>query len=423
MSIVYQPSCSDPTDPDLLPVASALARIEDSLKPVTEVEQLPLRSALNRVLAMDVRSPMDVPGFTNSAMDGFAINKTDIPPAGEATLDVVGTAWAGRPYTGAVNSGQAVRVMTGAQMPAGLDTVVIQEHVQFADGKVTIDAKVEPGKNVRNAGEDVQIDSVVMQAGITLDPSHLGVLASLGIAQVSVVRRLRVAFFSTGDELRSLESHAGKVLGPGELFDSNRYTLFGMLTRLGVDILDLGVVADNAEDTRAALVHAAAEADVVLTSGGVSAGEADFVTRIFHEIGHVAFWKLAMRPGRPMAFGKIDDAVFFGLPGNPVAVMVVFYQFVQPALKRLMGCAQTHAQMYPAICQSELRKSPGRTEYQRGIMGRDELGRLVVKSTGKQGAGRLSSMTAADCLIVLPPGMDSVSPGDAVEVQPFFGLI
>lgn len=422
MSIEYEPSCTDPSDPELLPVAIAVKRVAEQLIPITQTQRVPLREALDRVLAEDVTSPVDVPGYTNSAMDGYAIRSADIPEHGEASLKVIGTAWAGVPLTEKVDAGQAARIMTGAMMPDGLDTVVIQEHVRSQDNQVTIDSHVEPGRNVRQAGEDVQAHQMVLLKGIILDPAHIGLLASLGIDTVKVVRKLRVAFFTTGDELRSLETHAGAQLGPGELFDSNRYTLFGMLSRLHADVIDLGVVKDSAEDTRDAFLRAAASADVILSSGGVSAGDADFVTKVFHEIGQVSFWKLAMRPGRPLAFGKIDQAFFFGLPGNPVAVMVAFYEFVQPALKKMMGCSQTTSPIFPAICTSRLRKSPGRTEYQRGILGRDEAGRLTVKSTGKQGAGRLSSMAAADCLIVLAPGSDTVQPGDLVEVQPFFGL-
>ncbi|MBX2879127.1 MAG: molybdopterin molybdotransferase MoeA [Granulosicoccus sp.] len=423
LSIVREPSCSDPSDPELLPVDIAIERVAQSLIPITETETLPLRDALGRVLGADVVSPINVPSYVNSAMDGFAINSNDIPGSGEARLQVIGTAWAGVPFENTVASGEAIRIMTGGMMPAGTDTVVIQEHVQVDGDSVLIDSEVEAGKNVRQSGEDVQQGETVFPAGELLDPAHLGVLASLGIAEIAVTRRLRVAFFTTGDELRSLEDHAGEPLGPGELFDSNRYTLFGMLTRLGVEVIDLGVVRDTAEATRAAFEQAAQTADVILTSGGVSAGDADFVTKIFHEMGQVAFWKLAMRPGRPLAFGRLGDAAFFGLPGNPVAVMVTFYEFVLPALKRLMGANRIDSTRVTARCLSALRKSPGRTEYQRGVLGRDDQGALTVTSTGKQGAGRLSSMCMADCIIVLPPGTDRVSVDDLVEVQPFFGLV
>ncbi len=423
MSIEQQPSCADPTDPELLPVAIALSRVEQQLEALAETEQVALREALDRVLGEDVVSPIDVPGYTNSAMDGYAIAASDIPSQGEVELQVVGTAWAGEPFAGAVKTGQSVRIMTGGMMPAGLDTVVIQEHVRAGEDSVAIDHRAEAGRNVRQAGEDLKTGECILAKGTLLDPSHLGLLASIGVAHVRVVRKLRVAFFTTGDELQSLETHAGQQLSPGQLFDSNRYTLFGMLSRLNVELHDLGVVRDNPADTKDAFLQAAENADVILTSGGVSAGEADFVTRIFHQIGEVAFWKLAMRPGRPLAFGKVGNAHFFGLPGNPVAVMVTFYEFVQPALKKLMGLSQTQSPVFSAICQSRLRKSPGRTEYQRGVLGRDDQGRLTVYSTGKQGAGRLSSMAAADCIIVLHPGEDSVGEGDLVEVQPFFGLI
>ena len=423
MSITYEPSCEDPSDPELLPVAEAVARVTSQIATVAETELLGLREALNRVAAQDVVSPVDVPGYTNSAMDGYAIRASDIPTTGELNLRVVGTVWAGAPLEKAVQPGEAARIMTGGMMPANLDTVVIQEHVAVRGDNVIIDSRVEAGRNVRQAGEDVQTGQLVLAQGSVLQPAHIGLLASLGIDCIAVRRKLRVAFFTTGDELRSLETHAGQQLGPGELFDSNRYTLFGMLSRLHVEVIDLGVVKDNPEATRDAFLRAAKQADVVLTSGGVSAGDADFVTRVFHEIGQVSFWKLAMRPGRPLAFGQIDDATFFGLPGNPVAVMVAFYEFVQPALKKMMGCQQTTSPVFQAVCTSSLRKSLGRTEYQRGILGRDTGGRLTVASTGKQGAGRLSSMTAADCIIVLAPGADSIEPGEIVEVQPFFGLV
>lgn len=423
MTITKDPSCEDPSDPDLLPVDVALQRIADILPRVDDNESVKLRDALGRVLGADVVSPIDVPSYINSAMDGYAIAGSDIPTQGEKRFDVVGTAWAGRPLDASVEPGQAARIMTGAMMPAGTDTVVIQEHTQSVGEAVLIGADAETGKNVRMAGEDVQAGQTVLSAGDWLGPAQLGQLASLGVDQVAVSRKLKVAYFTTGDELRTLQEHAGKPLGPGELFDSNRYTLFAMLERLGVESIDLGVVRDNPEDTRLAFDKAAELADVVITSGGVSAGEADFVTKIIHEIGEVSFWKLAMRPGRPLAFGKINDSVFFGLPGNPVAVMVTFYEFVQPALKTMMGCSQTETLKVTARALSDLRKSPGRTEYQRGILATDEQGEMTVTTTGKQGAGRLSSMSIANCMIVLPPGADTIKAGERVEVQPFFGLV
>jgi len=403
MSIDKQASCDDPFD-NLLPVQEARARLKAALRTVEQTEQVELIA------------------YTNSAMDGYAIASTSIPAKGETTLQIVGTAWAGKVSNELVQKGQAVRIFTGAQMPAGADTVVIQEHVRVESDQVTIDSQVQAQKNVRLAGEDVQQDHRVLNAGTQLNAAEVGLLASLGINRVPVYRQLRVAFFTTGDELCSLDKFAGQTLEPGMLFDSNRYTLHAMLKRLGVDVIDLGIVRDNEDDTRNAMREAAQRADVVVSSGGVSAGDADFVTQVFHELGQVSFWKLAMRPGRPLAFGHIGDAFFFGLPGNPVAVMVTFLQFVQPAIKQMMGLNETEPFTIKATCLSSLRKSQGRVEYQRGVLGNNEQGELVVSSTGKQGAGRISSMSAANCLIVIAADVASVSPGDTVEVQPFHGL-
>ena len=429
------PSCEDPSDPGLLPVDEALHRIQQVLPQTAfkNSENVSLLEAQNRILASDVHSSMDVPPYTNSAMDGFAIHRDDIPSSttGEKVLDVKGTAWAGRPLDSIINRGEAARIMTGAMMPEGTDTVVIQEHVEvLQEGRqVRIDGEVEAGRNVRFSGEDVAEGDVVFAAGENLGPAHIGQLASLGISRVDVSRRLKVAYFTTGDELRSLSENdpaddpARTQLGPGELYDSNRYTLAAMLSSMGVDTIDLGVVRDNEEATREAFGKAAEVADVVITSGGVSTGEADYVTKVIHQLGEVAFWKLAMRPGRPLAFGALGDAMFFGLPGNPVAVMVTFYEFVRPSMLHMMGARVKEPQSISAVCQSKLRKSPGRTEYQRGIMSLDSEGRTTVVTTGKQGAGRITSMCAANCMIVLPPGSDSVVPGDLVQVQPFYGLI
>ncbi len=424
-------SCEDVTEPGLMPVESALARIRSLLPQPddTAIEEVPLDKALGRILSRDLTSPIDVPGYTNSAMDGYAIRAADIPDDGQTlSLQVAGTAWAGRPFNGdigSVDSPTAVRIMTGAMMPHTLDTVVIQEHVEMApDGAtIKIDSTVKSGSHVRHAGEDIKQGETVLSAGEHLGPAQLGQLASLGINRVPVYQRLKVAFFTTGDELRSLEEYAGQALAPGELFDSNRYTLRAMLERLGVEIFDLGVVADNPDDTRDAFMRAAETADLIVTSGGVSAGQADYVTRTIHEIGEVGFWKIAMRPGRPLAFGTLGNSVFFGLPGNPVAVMVAFYEFVQPAILSMSGATKTQVDVVSAICQSALRKSAGRTEYQRGVLSLDAEGNSVVESTGKQGAGRLTSMVMANCLIILPPEVDSVVPGQRVMVRPFFGMV
>ncbi len=431
MVIEKQPSCDDEFEPELLPVEIALQRIASQILPLSDdsdIEFLPLRQSLNRIVAIPVKSPIDVPAYTNSAMDGYAINSANLPESGEVTLSVMGTAWAGRPVESEVGHGQAVRIMTGGMMPHGTDTVVIQEHVQANlsgndVASIVIDNSTSAGRNVRQAGEDIKSGEVIIEPGEQITPAHVGLIASLGIDTVAVFRRLKVAFFSTGDELRALEQHAGETLGPGELFDSNRHTLFAMLTRLGVELNDLGVVPDTADATRAALTKAAATSDVVISSGGVSAGQADFVSQTLAELGEVTFWKLAMRPGRPLACGKIGNAHFFGLPGNPVAVMVTFYEFVQPAIKRLMGCRNIEPLRFQVQSAVAIRKVPGRIEYQRGIVSTDSDGKQVVNTTGKQGAGRLTSMCMANCLIVLPVDSDGVKPGDMVEIQPFHGLV
>ncbi|NND90964.1 MAG: molybdopterin molybdenumtransferase MoeA [Granulosicoccus sp.] len=428
--IERQSSCDDALEPSLLPVEEARRRLFSSLQVVDELQNVYINKALGRVLAADVISPLDVPAQANSAMDGYAISRSSIPNSGEASLAVIGTAWAGQPFSGHVGEGEAVRIFTGGIMPEGTDTVVIQEHVRLAPGdssgteSIDVDCHVVPGKNVRQAGEDVTRGQAVLQGGRKLQAADIGILASLGIHRVEVIRPLEVAFFTTGDELQSLDEHAiGTDLEPGKLFDSNRYTLAALLAGLQVNVIDMGIVRDDETETRRVLQAAAASADVVITSGGVSAGEADFVTRVFHELGEVSFWKLAMRPGRPLAYGHIGKAAFFGLPGNPVAVMVTFLEFVQPALKYLSGMRDIEPLMLPARCLSRLRKPPGRVEYQRGVMSLDNNGELTVESTGKQGAGRLSSMSKANCLIVIASEADGVLPGDRVHVQPFHGLL
>ena len=423
MAIDKQASCDDVFEPELLPVSEAIKRMAAQINPVTESVTMPLRQSLGRIVAAPVVSPIDVPAYTNSAMDGFAISSDDLPSSGEKSLRLLGTAWAGKPLNVEVGTGQAVRIMTGGMMPAGTDTVVIQEHASMNGDDVLIDGSTAPGKNVRMAGEDITAGELIIEAGTQVDPAHIGLMASLGIDQVTVFRQLKVAFFSTGDELRALESHAGKSLGPGELFDSNRHTLFAMLQRLGVETIDLGVVADTPEATREAFSTGATQADLMISSGGVSAGQADYVSSTLAELGDVTFWKLAMRPGRPLACGKVGDAHFFGLPGNPVAVMVAFYEFVQPSIRRMQGCSQLTAPRFAARCESKLRKSPGRIEYQRGIFATGPDGHTTVRSTGKQGAGRLSSMCMANCLIVIDAEKDGVEPGDIVQIEPFHGLV
>lgn len=410
-------------DPELLPVADALERIDALVTRVADSERVALRDALGRVLAETVISPMNVPGHTNSAMDGYALAGSDLPADGVRRLPVLGTAWAGRPFDGEAAPRSAVRVMTGAVMPAGTDTVIMKEQVEErTDGEresIVIGPGHQPGQNVRAAGEDLAAGARVLEPGKRVMPAELGLLASLGIAEVAVKRRARVAFFSTGDELRSL----GESLAAGDVYDSNRYTLYGMLTRMGVELIDLGVVRDEPEAVSEAFREAARSSDAIISTGGASTGEADYIGETLARLGEVRFWRIAIRPGRPLAFGRVGDALFFGLPGNPVAVMVTFYQFVQPALMRLMGCSDTHPNpTVRATCVSRLRKKPGRVEVYRAILERDSNDRLTVRSTGKTGSGLLHTMSDANCFIVLPEDGESLEPGAEVDVQPFFGL-
>ncbi len=410
----------DPCAPKgLLTVEQARQRIAALVTPLSGSEQLPIRSALGRILATPIISTINVPPYTNSAMDGYALRGADLPASGETRLRVIGRAMAGAPFAGTVGAGEAVRIMTGAAMPEGADTVLMQEVVQVDGDHIQIGSGHKAGDNVRHAGEDMAVGATVLAPGKQLLPAELGVLASLGIPEVRVYRRLRVAFFSTGDELRSL----GEPLEAGQIYDSNRYTLHGMLTRLGVELLDLGVIRDDREAIRQAFRDAAAQADVVITSGGVSVGEADFVKQTLDELGQVDFWKIAMKPGKPLAFGKLGAALFFGLPGNPVSVMATFYEFVQPALQIMQGMTAPLSLIVRVPCATTLKKQAGRLEYQRGILQADANGVLTVSGSGRQGSHVLSSMSKANCFIILAAESTGVQAGELVEVQPFAGLI
>jgi molybdopterin molybdotransferase len=403
-------------DPDALHVDKARAAIHACLAPVRETERVPVREALGRVLAEDIVPAIDVPGHDNTAMDGYAVRFADLGE-GETVLREAGAALAGKAFAGSLGTGECVRVTTGAVMPAGADTVVVQEVVKVRDGKVTIPPGQKAKQNVRYAGEDLKRGVAVLRPGQVLRPSELGLIASLGLGGVAVRRRVRVAFFSTGDELASI----GTALKEGEVYDSNRYTLHGMRARLGVEIRDLGVVRDDPAELEAAFREAAKHADAIITTGGVSVGEADFVKPMMAKLGEALFWRIAMRPGRPMAFGRIGEAFLFGLPGNPVAVMVTFYQFVREALLALAGRGDGPAPLLEAAAAEPLRKVAGRTEYQRGILYRD-AGGLKVRTTGQQGSGVLRSMSEANCFIVLEHARGRVQAGEAVCVQPFEGL-
>ena len=420
MSTIAQAvSCIDGYDPDALRVDKAAAAIRACLTPVSGDERVPVRDALGRVLAQEIVPAIYVPGHDNSAMDGWAVRGSDLNSVRDISLTEVGKALAGQPYPGRVAAGECVRVMTGAVMPQGTDTVVVQEVCRVEGNRIAIPPGQNAGQNVRAAGEDLKAGVPVLRAGQLLRPAELGLIASLGIGEVSVRRKLRVAFFSTGDELASI----GSPLEKGQVYDSNRYTLHGMLARLGVEILDLGVVRDDPALLEAAFRKASASADAVITTGGVSVGEADFVKQLMAKLGEVLFWKIAMRPGRPMAFGRIGEAMLFGLPGNPVAVMVTFHQFVRDALLALSGRSGSfEIPLLGAACSQDIRKLPGRTEYQRGIAYR-EGGAWRVRTTGQQGSGVLRSMSEANCFIVLEHERGAVKAGEPVQVQLFEGLL
>jgi molybdopterin molybdotransferase len=414
-----EPSCMDDFDPESITPDKALENIFNAITPVIETENLPIREALDRVLANDIKSEINVPSGRNSAMDGYAIKGSDIPEHEIKKLNLIGTCLAGKPFQDNVNDGECVRIMTGAIMPDGTDTVVIQEQAIVVGDCIDIGNDTKPGDNVRQAGEDLAIGDLVLEKGMRLTPADIGLLASLGYAEISVFKKIKVAFFSTGDELRSV----GEELEDGAIYDSNRYTLYGMLARLGVEIIDMGVVKDDKELLERAFVEAAEGADVLITSGGVSVGDADYIKEILEKQGKVDFWKVAMKPGRPLTFGNINSTYFFGLPGNPVSVMVTFYQFVQPALKKLMGETVYAPIMMKVPCISKLKKRPGRVEYQRGVLEQDDTGRMVVRKTGKQGSGILRSMADANCFIVLPLESEGVNPDELVDVQLFHGVV
>jgi molybdopterin molybdotransferase len=419
-------------DPNVLRADKVNVFLSELVNPVTDTETVTLFDGLNRVLAQDIISPINVPPHDNSAMDGFAFDGAQLSIHHALGLKIIGTAFAGKAWQGAIGRGECVKIMTGAIMPAGLDTVVPQEMVSFAaeETQITIAPKLlQLGDNRRKAGEDLQQGSPALLKGAHLTPAALGLLASLGLPTAKVYRKVRVAYFSTGDEILSL----GDAPREGAVYDSNRYTVFGLLTRMGCEVVDMGVVRDEPALLEAAFTEAVNLADAVITSGGVSVGEADYTRAMMKKLasesndgsGGVAFWRIAMRPGRPMAVGRIGkkSSVLFGLPGNPVAVMVTFLAFVRPALLRMMGSSASDPPLLKARSTEVIRKKPGRTEYQRGTVTTASDGRLEVKTTGHQGSGVLSSMVQANGLIVLHHDQSSVAIGDEIDVMMFEGFI
>ncbi|GMR16853.1 MAG: molybdopterin molybdotransferase MoeA [Gammaproteobacteria bacterium] len=419
-SIPVSSACDQPQkQTPWLNVDEAINRMTSTVNKIQDTEVVAIRDALNRVLAKEVISSINVPPYANSAMDGYAFNSVDLPTSGENTLTLVGKSFAGIPFAGEVKPGECVRIMTGAQIANGTDTVIMQEQVQVNGNAITIKSGHCKNENVRHIGEDIKNGDTVLNVGQHLTPAELGVLASLGVAEVTVQKKLRVAFFSTGDELRNVDEE----LEEGQIYDSNRYTIFGMLKNLGVELIDMGIIPDDRQAIENAFIQASKQADAIITSGGVSVGEADYVKETLDKLGKVDFWKIAMKPGKPLAFGFVNDAVFFGLPGNPVSVMATFYQFALPTLKTMMGLNATKATVVKVPCKTDLRKKPGRTDFQRGILQTNEQGELIVESIGMQASHVLSGMSKANCFIILPQDWGNVEAGTLVDVQPFRGLM
>lgn len=396
-------------------VDTAIDIIKKQIKPLINQQTIILPNALGKTLAEDVISPINVPVYQNSAMDGYAFKFQENSTDGCRVLKNIGSSFAGTPFDGELSEGQCIRIMTGAKIPDNADTVIEQEKVTLKDDIIEINSAIRKGQNVRNIGEDIAKDSIVLAAGQVLGPAQMGVLASLGLASLKIKRPLRVAIFSSGDEIRSI----GESLQGSQIYDSNRYTINGMLNDLGVEVIDMGVIPDNKEAISNALTQGAAEADMIITSGGVSVGDADYIKQCLGELGQTYFNKLHLKPGRPLTFGEINNTHFFGLPGNPVAVMVTFMYFIRPAIKRLMGQSVTPLLNLQVPCQTNLRKLPGRTEIQRGILVQDPQQGLMVKTTGKQGSGVLSSMSKGNCFIYLDHDSASINAGDNVTVHPF----
>ncbi len=412
--LATDPSCMDDYDPNAMSVTQARAFIQQFLSPVIEIEHVNTMQALGRVLAADIISPSNVPNHNNSAMDGYAFKFSQ----GAKMIKIIGTAFAGKPFEGVVKAGECVKIMTGAVIPAGADTVVMQEKTVTKSDCITLLDETRLGANVRLAGEDLKLGQTVLAKGHSLKPADLGLVASLGIGEVQVFRQLKVAFFSTGDELVNV----GNALQEGQIYDSNRYTLFGMLSRIGAVISDLGNVPDDPKLLEETLLQAAQNNDCVITSGGVSVGEADYMKALLAKHGQVLFWKINMKPGRPLAYGKVGNAHYFGLPGNPVSAMVTFYQFVKPALQALSGAAARALPLFTVECTEAIKKATGRTEFQRGILF-DANGTWKVKPLPNQGSGVLSSMSAANCFIVLDDTVGNCDAGKMVNVQLLEGII
>ncbi|HHF3018006.1 TPA: bifunctional molybdopterin-guanine dinucleotide biosynthesis adaptor protein MobB/molybdopterin molybdotransferase MoeA [Vibrio diabolicus] len=410
-------ACCDTLSPAFLSVIQGQEKILSLVNTVSEIEACKIENAYGRVLAEDIISPVNVPQYTNSAMDGYAIRSDDVD---RDSYQVVAEVMAGHAYDQPLEVGQAVKIMTGAPTPLNGDTVVMREQASQEGDKVTFNgANIKAGQNVRQAGEDLAIGSDVFTAGTRLASPEMGMIASLGFGEANVFRKLKVAVFSTGDEVQA----PGTEQKANSIYDSNRFTIMGMLEKLGCEILDFGILEDNEQLMIEALENASAQADVVMTSGGVSVGDADYIKLALDKLGQIDFWRINMRPGRPLAFGQINNKPFFGLPGNPVAVMVSFINFVEPAMRKMQGEQGWKPLKVNAIANESLRSRQGRTEFSRGLYELDETGRLTVRTTGKQGSGILRSMSEANCLIEISPAIDTVKAGESVTIIPLQGRI
>lgn len=417
--IQHQPSCTDIFESGLIPCDQALARIMSNLPAVSGYERIALEQARGRTLHDPIVSTSNVPAHTNSAVDGYAFQASDIPAQGTQRLAIKGLALAGKPFTGVIEPGQCLAIMTGAVLPEGLDTVAMLEHVEVDSDFIAIDSRHHAGQNIRQAGEDIRQGDTLLNSGKFLTPPDIGLIASLGIGEINVNRKLTVAIASTGDEVFGI----GQQPGDGGLYDSNRYSLMAALDRPDIEVINLGILEDDPAVLQQTFNEAGRYADLIVSSGGVSVGAADHTKTALQASGQVAFWKIAIKPGRPLAFGRIGRAAFFGLPGNPVAVMVTFYHFVLPALEKMLGIADKPlVPVFRARSSQDLRKKPGRTEIQRGIVSLDPSGEWTVKTTGKQGSGILRSMSLANAFIILDHDSGTVRAGDWVKVQPFSAL-
>ena len=399
--------------PGLLPFEQALANMLSQVSPITETLTLPIEQALHYVLAKDIASPLNVPPHDNSAMDGYAFAIDSLRAS--KTLTLVGRSMAGAPFQGTCQPGECIRIMTGAKMPDCCDSVEMQENASTAGEQITFSQEKSFGSHVRDAGEDIKIHQQVLHSGHKLTAVDIGVLASLGVAEIIVYRKLKVALIATGDELKL----PGQALRVGDIYESNSFVLAAMLETLHVDVIDFGIISDDFEAIKAAFVSADEQADAVISSGGVSVGDADYTKTVLDELGEIGFWKIAMKPGKPFAFGKLPNSVFFGLPGNPVSALVTFHQLALVALTKMQNAQPLKRTHLTVICSTELRKSPGRLDFQRGVLSVNDAGENVVSSTGSQGSGILSSLARANCFIILPSEQGKVAAGEKVTVQLF----